>query len=62
MKDSVHYLEPHGRKSKDMQIFGDGLMTLLHRWISNKIFLPPYFFKPISKIIKIDVRRICPTF
>ena len=31
MKDAVHYLEPHDRKSKDLHIFGDGLKTLLHR-------------------------------
>ena len=31
MKDTVHYLEPHKRKSRDLRIFGDGLKTLLHR-------------------------------
>ena len=31
LKDSVHYLEPHDRKSRDMHIFGDGLKTLLHK-------------------------------
>ena len=31
MRDSVHYLEPHQRKSRDMNIFGDGLQTLLHK-------------------------------
>lgn len=32
MRDSVHYLEPHDRKSRDMKIFGDGLKTLLHKY------------------------------
>ncbi len=31
MRDTVHYLEPHNRKSRDMHIFGDGLKTLLHK-------------------------------
>ena len=33
MRDTVHYLEPHNRKSRDMHIFGDGLKTLLHKWV-----------------------------
>ena len=33
MKDSVHYLEPHNRKSRDLRIFGNGLKTLIHRLI-----------------------------
>ena len=32
MRDAVHYLEPHDRKSRDMHIFGDGLKTLLHKY------------------------------
>lgn len=31
LKDTVHYLEPKGRTSNDMHIFGDGLKTLLTR-------------------------------
>ena len=31
MREAVHYLEPHQRKSKDLHIFGDGLKTLLHK-------------------------------
>jgi len=31
MRDTVHYLEPHDRKSRDMHIFGEGLKTLLHK-------------------------------
>ena len=30
-KDAVHFLEPMGRESRDMHIFGDGLKTLLRR-------------------------------
>ena len=43
MRDAVHYLEPHERKSKDLHIFGDGLKTLLHKYYfsftENGIFL-----------------------
>jgi len=38
MRDTVHYLEPHNRKSRDMRIFGDGLKTLLHKYINKIIF------------------------
>ncbi|XP_071750230.1 uncharacterized protein [Lepeophtheirus salmonis] len=31
MRDTVHYLEPHRRKSRDMHILGNGRKTLLHR-------------------------------
>ena len=31
LKDAVHFLEPMGRESRDMHIFGDGLKTLLRR-------------------------------
>ena len=31
MREAVHYLEPRGRQSKDLRIFGDGLKTLLHK-------------------------------
>ncbi|XP_059096532.1 disintegrin and metalloproteinase domain-containing protein 10-like isoform X2 [Tigriopus californicus] len=31
MKDAIHYLEPHGRQSRDMHILGNGLSTLLHK-------------------------------
>ncbi len=34
MRDTVHYLEPHNRKSRDMHIFGDGLKTLLHKSVA----------------------------
>lgn len=32
LKDAVHFLEPLGRQSRDMHIFGDGLKTLLRRF------------------------------
>ena len=41
MRDSVHYLEPHNRKSRDMKIYGEGLKTLLHKYVDK-------YLKPIS--------------
>ena len=39
MKDSVHYLEPHNRKSRDLRIFGNGLKTLIHRLTIVKAYI-----------------------
>lgn len=32
MNDTIHFLEPRNRKSKDLRIMGKGLNTLLHRY------------------------------
>ena len=44
LKDSVHYLEPHNRKSRDLRIFGNGLKTLIHRLI--------IFYEYVDRITK----------
>ena len=31
LKDVIHFLEPRRKKSKDLQILGDGKRTLMHR-------------------------------
>lgn len=48
MKDAIHYLEPHGRKSREMHILGNGLKTLLHKYERVTISLVLYlYFKPV---------------
>lgn len=32
LKDAVHFLEPMGKKSRDLHIFGQGLTTLIRRY------------------------------
>ena len=38
-EDAVHFLEPMGRESKDMHVFGDGLKTLLRRSDTLRSFI-----------------------
>ena len=54
LKDAVHFLEPMGRESRDMHIFGDGLKTLLRR---SEMIQPPmqrvfslFFGKHLSRV------------
>ena len=52
MKDSVHYLEPHSRKSRDLRIFGNGLKTLIHRLTIVKAYIHRMTFNDSIKNFK----------